>query len=742
MKFLSTFAVGLIIMLLVYFLASTVMKKSLKRAEEQYMESCNQVLKGYSNSINFYLENYHTSLSSIFYRELFEESDVKKIHKWLMDNVNFLHKDISITFWYDVATRVAYFSQGNIIHMGGRKDYLENANFENSSYYVSDIVYSVYFDYAAFVVEEPYFDKNGELKGILCAVIKIDKLFGLTEGIDIEENCTAYMVDRNGRFLIHPDRSYIGKVFVPKNEKYVEITSKRTAVNKNEVVETENEKGEIVDLFSTPVGQTGWVLSIAYPKSYIQKVYSQQNSTKQLIIAVSVISLLLLLFLEMLITDYFYKRQMIDTIYDPLTKLWTRQKFEEEAHKILHHNRNGLFMLVEADIRSFKFLNTKYGEDNADKVLYYYSTLLNRVVVKHSGIIGRGYADHFYGLIYIKDIKRAMSEFRKEIDVMNEEIKKYDVNFFPQFGITFVSRKEEHDVSVKKLIGQASFAKSTIKDNMMVSYSLFNSHLLEKIKDQRYMESRMEKALEDGEFFVMYQPKILLSDDKLVGAEALVRWSTPDKGLIMPNDFIPLFEKNGFITKLDFYVYEEVFKFISAQLKEGKPIVPISVNMSRNHNKPDKFMREFMEIFNKYKIPPHLIQIEIIERSFMDKDTLAEITNSLHKKGFSVAMDDFGSGESSLNMLTKVPVDVLKFDREFLLSSVKDDGSLDEKSAKFIQILVDMSKHLEKETVFEGVETQMQRDFLRSINCDQVQGYFYSKPLKEEDFISFMSKHI
>ena len=126
----------------------------------------------------------------------------------------------------------------------------------------------------------------------------------------------------------------------------------------------------------------------------------------------------------------------------------------------------------------------------------------------------------------------------------------------------------------------------------------------------------------------------------------------------------------------------------------------------------------------------------------MDKDTLAEITNSLHKKGFSVAMDDFGSGESSLNMLTKVPVDVLKFDREFLLSSVKDDGSLDEKSAKFIQILVDMSKHLEKETVFEGVETQMQRDFLRSINCDQVQGYFYSKPLKEEDFISFMSKHI
>ena len=125
----------------------------------------------------------------------------------------------------------------------------------------------------------------------------------------------------------------------------------------------------------------------------------------------------------------------------------------------------------------------------------------------------------------------------------------------------------------------------------------------------------------------------------------------------------------------------------------------------------------------------------------MDSNTLQEVTNMLHKEGFSVAMDDFGSGESSLNMLTNVPVDVLKFDRNFLLSSTTEEGSIDKKSARFIEILIELSKHLEKETVFEGVETQAQRDFLRSIHCDQAQGYFYSKPLSEQDFVEFIKLH-
>ena len=173
----------------------------------------------------------------------------------------------------------------------------------------------------------------------------------------------------------------------------------------------------------------------------------------------------------------------------------------------------------------------------------------------------------------------------------------------------------------------------------------------------------------------------------------------------------------------------------------GEHVVPISINMSRNHNKSEKFIHDFLELFNKYNVPPEYIQLEIIERSFMDNETLSEITMRLHKEGFSVAMDDFGSGESSLNMLTSIPVDVLKFDRAFLLSSTNDDGTLNKKSAEFIHILINLSKNLEKQSVFEGVETKEQRDFLKSIDCDMIQGYFYSRPLNEQDYLEFVKIH-
>ena len=209
-----------------------------------------------------------------------------------------------------------------------------------------------------------------------------------------------------------------------------------------------------------------------------------------------------------------------------------------------------------------------------------------------------------------------------------------------------------------------------------------------------------------------------------------------------PAKFIPLFERNGFVKKLDFYVYDCVFKFVQKQLELGEPMVPVSVNMSRVHTKPEKFINEFMQIFKKYDVAPEYIEVEILERSIMEDDTLLEITNLLHKEGFKVAMDDFGVGESSLNMLTKIPVDVLKFDREFLLNSTNEKGEMDKKNAVFIQTLVNLSKNLEKQTIFEGVETKVQRDFLKKIKCDQVQGYFYSKPLTEDDFLQFLKQHL
>lgn len=490
---------------------------------------------------------------------------------------------------------------------------------------------------------------------------------------------------------------------------------------------------------------------IQYTKCTLYLIYSQdalnlllpvRRTSLLFTIPLTLIFMMILLVLENFIMNIFQKNQLISSVYDPLTNIWTRQKFETEAQKLLKKNKQGKFILIETDIRGFKFINQNYGEQVADKLLQDYAKNLSEKTQKYKALIGHGFADHFYMLVKISSVHSAMVEFKYQLSILNQEIKDYDIPFFPKFGIAFfMGKTRTTETTIQNLIGQASFAKSTIKDTALTQYSIYNSKLLRKINEERYIESHSESALENNEFFVMYQPKITLNSDTIGGAEALVRWNNPEMGLMAPDQFIPLFEKNGFIKKLDFYVYDQVFKFIQKQIDSGAKIVPISVNMSRNHDKPEKFIHDFMQLFNMYSIPKNLIEIEILERSVMNNNTLRELTELLHKEGFTVAMDDFGSGESSLNMLTKIPVDVLKFDRTFLTSSTTENGTLEPSSADFIKILVDLSKNLKKHTIFEGVETQGQRDFLKSINCDQVQGFFYSKPLSEEEFIQFLDEH-
>ena len=475
----------------------------------------------------------------------------------------------------------------------------------------------------------------------------------------------------------------------------------------------------------------------------LNNYFAIQKLTKIVFFAASLIIFIILVFIQSHIMDILQKKQFFPAQYDSLTNLWTRQHFEAEATKQLKANPKTKFMLIEADIRGFKFINETYGEEAADKIIVYYSKTLKKFADNFHGIIGRGFADRFYVLFKVSSVHNAMAVFKENMVECQTVIDSSEIPFFAKFGIAFLlPDNKKRDITIQGLIGQASFAKSTIKDDALTPFSVYNSRILEKINENNYIEAHMQQALDDGEFFVMYQPKISLKDERICGAEALVRWNSPTQGYLTPDKFIPLFERNGFIKKLDFFVYEEVFKLLEKQLAQGNAVVPISVNMSRNHNKPEKFIHDFLDLFKKYNVPPQYVQLEIIERSVMGSDTLSEITTKLHKEGFSVAMDDFGSGESSLNMLTTIPVDVLKFDRVFLLSSTNEDGTINAKSAEFIHILINLSKNLEKQSVFEGVETKEQCDFLKSINCDVIQGYFYSKPLSEKDYLEFLKIHL
>lgn len=478
-------------------------------------------------------------------------------------------------------------------------------------------------------------------------------------------------------------------------------------------------------------GLTIFVVVFAFILIALTMLTSGLSKVHNLLIVMGIVTL------ELSLLYGFHLSTTKASVTDPLTGLWTRQKFEHEAEILLRENPHKRFMLLEADIRGFKFLNHNYGDEAANEILQAFSKVLAEEVWENGGLLGRGYADRFYAIFIIKNQKTAMSTFQACLNKILESVKTSEFPYFPKFGLTLYFPEKHGPLSnhpLVDLIGQASLAKSTIKKDMVTPYAIYNSQIQRKADEDQFIESNMEKALNEGEFFVMYQPKVSLKTDKIVGAEALVRWKSSKLGLLTPSQFVPLFEQNGFIVNLDFFVYDQVFKFIQKQLDEGKPIVPISVNMSRSHINPERFIGRFMKIFNKYNIPANLVEVEILERSFDNgKLLLQNVTKQLHDYGFTVAMDDFGSGESSLNMLQNISIDVLKFDQNFLRNS-----QLEKDPANMIETLVELGKNMNIKTIFEGVETEEQRNYLKTLDCDEVQGFFYSHPLSQNDFENFL----
>ena len=735
-KTLSTLSVAIIFMVLILSLFSVYTNKTLKEAENDYYENMQFSLDGYNQIVKMQMEEYFQALYQFYVPEYFEKSDKKVIHDFLVKFAFKIHPEFD-SIYYIFPDGLGCFSDGLDVMM--HKEH-HPALLDKRPFYVSDLGIAPGSDHYSFCIEHTIFDDNNEMIGILGASVNLQKFIDQLLRIKIGTKESFMIVDSKGFFMVHKRPDVIGKTYNTPLVKF--SNTEYIAHHEQNKIFTIDDKGNEAYLLTKKVKETDWTIMIKIPVSEINEIYKPKKRELYYIILASILIVFFLIFIETKVYDFFQRKQVIATVYDPLTNLWTRLRFESEATKMIKHNSRSKFMLIESDIRGFKFINQNYGEEAADQLILFFSKFISKTAIEYHAIVGRGFADHFYALVKITSVHKAMEVFKSNLEKYSAEIKAYEIPFFPKFGISFLMPGEKsRDMTIQGLIGQASFAKSTIKDNMLTQYSVYNSRLLEKINEEHFIEGHMQQALDAHEFFVMYQPKISLVDEKIVGAEALVRWNSPTLGLLTPDKFIPLFEKNGFITKLDFFVYEEVFKFIKGQLAKGETVLPVSVNMSRNHNKPEKFMHDFLELFNKYGIPANLVQVEILERSVMDSNTLRDITNNLHKEGFTVAMDDFGSGESSLNMLTKIPVDVLKFDREFLNSSTNSNGEIDSKSAKFIHTLIELSKTLEKQTVFEGVETQAQRDFLRSIDCDQAQGYFYSRPLSEQDFVQFIKLH-
>jgi EAL domain-containing protein (putative c-di-GMP-specific phosphodiesterase class I) len=285
---------------------------------------------------------------------------------------------------------------------------------------------------------------------------------------------------------------------------------------------------------------------------------------------------------------------------------------------------------------------------------------------------------------------------------------------------------------------RAKTACDRISGNFTTSVAIYNSGLHTKYLREERLIHDIYEAIEHKDLKVYYQPKYAIQGDKphLRSAEALIRWIHPTLGFINPGDFIPLFESNGLIQMVDYYVWNEAAAQVRRWKEENHWTVPVSVNVSRIDIYDPDLENKLCNIMQENKLSPNEYMIEITESAYSENSKgLIEVLNSMRSKGFHIEMDDFGTGYSSLSMLTALPIDILKIDMSFVRNM-----ELDEKNKKMVELIIDIAKFLKVPSVAEGVETESQLRTLRKMGCDVIQGYFFSKPVPPEEFVKFIEK--
>lgn len=429
-------------------------------------------------------------------------------------------------------------------------------------------------------------------------------------------------------------------------------------------------------------------------------------------------------------------RRFRDT--DQLTGGKNKNRFYRDCEKISKKISPEKLAMVVLDIDKFKYINDRLGYDEGDRILVRIHKTLADCLDKEEPF-ARISEDNFACLLKNapdKDLEMRLHDVFTEFNRRNSFFIKYPVNFSAGICRLGQCRGKFDAIDFTTAIDRCKLAKKSIKNKHNSDVAFYDGKIREVSLREKDFENAMPQALENREFECYLQPKYGTNSREIVGAEALIRWNSKEFGFVCPGDFIPLAEKNGFVVELDFFILEEVCKMLRRWLDNGKTPIVISVNQSRLHINDDDYIWRLREIVDKYEIPYEYIELELTESVFTeDAERMIAIMKKLHEIGFKLSIDDFGSGYSSLNLLKDIPADVLKIDREFFNGTVNS-----KKGRAVISSVVDMAKNLEMNVISEGVETQDQIDFLKEIDCNMVQGFYFSKPMKLKDFDELWEK--
>lgn len=412
---------------------------------------------------------------------------------------------------------------------------------------------------------------------------------------------------------------------------------------------------------------------------------------------------------------------------DDVTKGKNINYFRKEATNIILGHMETPYIIQRFDISNFRYLNEAYGHLRADDILKACVDIY-REVYSAKELCVRMDSDQFVTLtINDNDVNERREQYIKEV---NEYAVANGITYpiRMKYGI-YQLRKQDRDVDV--MIDRANAARRSLNGNEAENVAYYTDAIIRNMSKVNRIESEMQHALDNGEFQVYLQAKWDIVNNHVAGAEALVRWIRPDGNMVFPDEFIPVFEKNGFIGKLDFYMLENVCRKMRSVLDQGGTVYPISVNQSRVLLHSPGYIDRVRDLLDDCRIPKEYIELEVTETAlFDDRGRMISVLNAMKKEGIKLSMDDFGSGYSSLNTLKDMPFDVLKIDRDFLSEAVTSDSS-----TLILHKIIEMADGLGMEVICEGVENEQQVELLRSIGCKRVQGYYYARPVPAENYI-------
>ena len=578
--------------------------------------------------------------------------------------------------------------------------------------------------------------QNGEVGGVLAGIRGKGNMQELIQPKSFQGRGMTCIINRDGEVIISPTDlkpfQQLDSIFKSDEETAEKIQNMRIDLGRGRDGAFRFRTTDGIDLILCyhTLEIEDWVLLTLVPADLIAGEAGSYIFWTFLTVAGIII--LFALFLLAIIRFYRGHRRQIEEIafIDPVTGGMTNAAFQLKAQEILQRDPPNSHAIVMFNIRGFKLINENFGIAAGNDVLRYIHSVLQRHLKKEE-LVARSAADNFFLCLQ----ENAPRVIQQRLDRMVEEVNSFNEGQEEPYYLDILQGAyivDDPQMEIGILQDRARTAYQAAKEESHPGRCVFyDTALTERMQLARELCNLFEKSIENGDFQMYLQPKVRLSDGKVGGAEALVRWEHPQRGRIFPCDFIPLFERNGQICRLDLYMFEHVCAVIQRWRREGRPLIPISINLSRQHFKKEGFLFEFIQIAKRYEIPDGVLELELTENVFFDDQMIRIVKHTIHqmhKAGFLCSLDDFGSGFSSLGLLQEFAVDTIKLDRKFFQNM--DDA----RSWDIISALIGLAKQLHISTVAEGIEAQDQLKYLKELHCELVQGYLFSKPLELTSF--------